>query len=61
MPWKEETVENQRRSFCARANAYDCNFSALCRARMALPEKPATSGSSATTTVLRCATAAVRR
>lgn len=31
MPWKEETVEDQRRTFCARADAFGCNFSALCR------------------------------
>lgn len=31
MPWKEVTVEEQRRTFCARADAFGCNFSALCR------------------------------
>ncbi|MDD6023603.1 MAG: IS481 family transposase [Oscillospiraceae bacterium] len=31
MPWKEETVENQRSSFIARAIMPGCNFSALCR------------------------------
>lgn len=31
MPWKEVTVEDQRRTFCARADAFGCNFSALCR------------------------------
>ncbi len=31
MPWKEETVEDQRRAFVIRANEAGCNFSALCR------------------------------
>lgn len=31
MPWKEETVEDQRRTFVIRANEAGCNFSALCR------------------------------
>lgn len=31
MPWKEETVENQRRTFVALAAEAGCNFSALCR------------------------------
>lgn len=31
MPWKEETVEDQRRTFVRRANEAGCNFSALCR------------------------------
>lgn len=31
MPWKEETVKDQRKTFCARADAFGCNFSALCR------------------------------
>lgn len=31
MPWKEETVEDQRRTFCVRADEFGCNFSALCR------------------------------
>lgn len=31
MPWKEETVEDQRRTFVMRANEAGCNFSALCR------------------------------
>lgn len=31
MPWKEETVENQRRRFVALAAEAGCNFSALCR------------------------------
>ncbi len=31
MPWKEETVENQRRQFAVRAGEEGCNFSALCR------------------------------
>lgn len=31
MPWKEETVENQRGTFVRRANEAGCNFSALCR------------------------------
>lgn len=31
MPWKEETVEDLRRSFVIRASEAGCNFSALCR------------------------------
>ncbi len=31
MPWKEETVENQRRTFVTLAAQAGCNFSALCR------------------------------
>lgn len=31
MPWKEDTVENQRRRFVALAAEAGCNFSALCR------------------------------
>lgn len=31
MPWKEETVENQRRTFVTQALEEGCNFSALCR------------------------------
>lgn len=31
MPWKEETVEQLRRTFVIRASQVGCNFSALCR------------------------------
>lgn len=31
MPWKEETVEQQRTNFIILANEENCNFSALCR------------------------------
>lgn len=31
MPWKEETVEQQRTNFIILANKEGCNFSALCR------------------------------
>lgn len=31
MPWKEETVEQQRTNFIVLANEENCNFSALCR------------------------------
>ena len=31
MPWKEETVEQQRTNFIILANEEGCNFSALCR------------------------------
>lgn len=31
MPWKEEAVEDQRRTFCVHADEFGCNFSALCR------------------------------
>lgn len=31
MPWKEETVEQQRTNFIVLANKAGCNFSALCR------------------------------
>ena len=31
MPWKEETVEQQRTNFIILANEAGCNFSALCR------------------------------
>lgn len=31
MPWKEETVEEQRRAFVVLAGEAGCNFSALCR------------------------------
>ena len=31
MPWKEETVEQQRTNFIILANEEKCNFSALCR------------------------------
>lgn len=31
MPWKEETVEDLRRTFVIRAGEAGCNFSALCR------------------------------
>ena len=32
MPWKEETVEQQRTNFILLANEQGCNFSAVCRA-----------------------------